>query len=194
MSSDAWWEIKPVRLAASYHHATSLANCEVHNLNCNVTLKEKGRGCWSCARLLCENTSYLKSYETWSSRGLSRIFATFDASGSKVLFGRSRVSGNKSDEGKRVIWYGQVRYANMALACRKLPHSVQETTAVHQIFGGYLRSQVRCLKCKAESNTYDPCLDLSVDINTSTNLQKALKDFIKVDHIGGRDNKYKCSA
>ncbi|KAG2179456.1 hypothetical protein INT44_006302 [Umbelopsis vinacea] len=76
----------------------------------------------------------------------------------------------------------------------KLPHNVQETTAVHQIFGGYLRSQVRCLKCKAESNTYDPCLDISVDINTSTNLQKALRDFIKVDHIGGRDNKYKCSA
>ncbi|KAG2180031.1 hypothetical protein INT43_003818 [Umbelopsis isabellina] len=76
----------------------------------------------------------------------------------------------------------------------KLPHSVQETTAVHQIFGGYLRSQVRCLKCKAESNTYDPCLDLSVDINTSNTLHRALRDFIKVDHIGGRDNKYKCSA
>lgn len=91
-----------------------------------------------------------------------------------------------------LIWSSTV--CSYVFGIRKLPHSVQETTAVHQIFGGYLRSQVRCLKCKAESNTYDPCLDLSVDINTSTNLQKALKDFIKVDHIGGRDNKYKCSA
>jgi len=76
----------------------------------------------------------------------------------------------------------------------KLPHSVEETTAVHQIFGGYLRSQVRCLKCRAESNTYDPCLDLSVDINSSNSLLRALREFIKVDRIGGRDNKYKCSA
>src|ERR1700730_11076723 len=79
-------------------------------------------------------------------------------------------------------------------ACSKLPHSVEETTAIHQIFGGYLRSQVRCLKCRAESNTYDPCLDLSVDINSSNSLLRALREFIKVDRIGGRDNKYKCSA
>ena len=47
---------------------------------------------------------------------------------------------------------------------RKYPPRVEATTAMHQIFGGYMQSQVRCAKCGHESNVFDPFLDISLDI------------------------------
>ena len=47
---------------------------------------------------------------------------------------------------------------------QKLDRYSKETTVVNQIFGGFLRSQVVCLYCKAQSNTYDPFMDVSLDI------------------------------
>ena len=46
----------------------------------------------------------------------------------------------------------------------KYPPRVEATTAIHQIFGGYLQSQVLCTKCGHESNVFDPFLELSLDI------------------------------
>lgn len=40
----------------------------------------------------------------------------------------------------------------------------RETTAIHQIFGGYLRSEVKCYTCKNKCFTYDLFMDLSVDV------------------------------
>jgi ubiquitin C-terminal hydrolase len=48
--------------------------------------------------------------------------------------------------------------------CRRLDRYSKETTVVNQIFGGFLRSQVVCLHCKHPSNTYDPFMDISLDI------------------------------
>ena len=42
---------------------------------------------------------------------------------------------------------------------------LDETTFIHRVFGGYLRSQVRCTKCNYRSNTYDPFLDLSLEVS-----------------------------
>jgi len=39
------------------------------------------------------------------------------------------------------------------------------TTFVHRIFGGRLRSQIKCEGVNYESCTYDPFLDLSLEIN-----------------------------
>jgi ubiquitin carboxyl-terminal hydrolase 36/42 len=41
----------------------------------------------------------------------------------------------------------------------------KQTTLVHAIFGGVLRSQVLCSSCKYASNTYEACLDLNLEIN-----------------------------
>lgn len=78
----------------------------------------------------------------------------------------------------------------------KVEPKVEESTMLHGVFGGRLRSQVRCLSCKAESNTFQALLDLSVDIQHSHTLERALKNFIKVDFIGGKDpaTKYHCSS
>ncbi|GAN09760.1 conserved hypothetical protein [Mucor ambiguus] len=77
----------------------------------------------------------------------------------------------------------------------KLPPKVEETALVYQIFGGKLRSQLKCYSCKATSNNYEACLDLSVDLtNKADSLGRAFENFIKVDVIGSDDpnNRYKC--
>ena len=53
---------------------------------------------------------------------------------------------------------------NSDFAHQKLDPLSKETTAINQIFGGYHRSQVICLQCKAKSNTYDYFMDFMLDI------------------------------
>ncbi|KFW67459.1 Ubiquitin carboxyl-terminal hydrolase 36, partial [Pygoscelis adeliae] len=76
--------------------------------------------------------------------------------------------------------------------CTKLDRQTQATTLVHQIFGGYLRSRVKCLVCKSVSDTYDPCLDLALEIRQATNVVRALEMFVKPDLLGG-ENAYMCA-
>lgn len=70
--------------------------------------------------------------------------------------------------------------------------AIANTTLVHQIFGGYLRSQVRCSSCNFCSNTYDPFLDLSLELNNCSSVQLALRQFTDTETLSG-SNKYKCS-
>ncbi|KAI8082314.1 hypothetical protein BDF21DRAFT_338336 [Thamnidium elegans] len=70
----------------------------------------------------------------------------------------------------------------------KLPLNVEQTTLIHQIFGGKLRSQVKCRNCKAVSDNFEGCLDLSVDLNNANSLYKTFDNFIRIDEVEG----YKC--
>uniref|UniRef100_A0A7S4PT56 Ubiquitin carboxyl-terminal hydrolase n=1 Tax=Alexandrium monilatum TaxID=311494 RepID=A0A7S4PT56_9DINO len=72
-----------------------------------------------------------------------------------------------------------------------VPPLVQRTTLIHQLFGGYLRSQVVCQECKHESNTFDPFLDLSLEVRTAATLEKALEGFTKSELVSGQ-NRYRC--
>ncbi|KAJ3526832.1 hypothetical protein NM688_g8210 [Phlebia brevispora] len=74
---------------------------------------------------------------------------------------------------------------------QKIDHKLAETTWVHKIFGGRLRSRVTCLSCHYNSDTFDSILDLSVDIYGMNTLRDALRKFVAVDHLKGAD-KYKC--
>ncbi|KAF5387760.1 hypothetical protein D9615_000611 [Tricholomella constricta] len=73
----------------------------------------------------------------------------------------------------------------------KLDPRLAETTWVHKIFGGQLRSRVTCRDCGHNSDTFDRILDLSVDIHRAEALKEALKKFVAVDYLKGAD-KYKC--
>ncbi|KAI0321385.1 hypothetical protein OF83DRAFT_1051253, partial [Amylostereum chailletii] len=73
----------------------------------------------------------------------------------------------------------------------KLDTKIAETSWVHKIFGGRLRSRVTCSQCHHNSDTFDSILDLSLDIMGSHHLKEALQRFTKVDHLNGT-NKYKC--
>eukprot|EP00993_Chasmostoma_nieuportense_P003694 NODE_439_length_2235_cov_59.694972_g407_i0.p1 GENE.NODE_439_length_2235_cov_59.694972_g407_i0~~NODE_439_length_2235_cov_59.694972_g407_i0.p1 ORF type:complete len:694 (-),score=164.41 NODE_439_length_2235_cov_59.694972_g407_i0:102-2183(-) len=89
----------------------------------------------------------------------------------------------------------------------KVDRQSAETTAIHQIFGGYLRSQVKWsraeeLKALAKlpkhlqapslgntSDTFDPFLILSVEIKGDS-IQKCLANFTQSESLSG-SNKYK---
>eukprot|EP00743_Colponemidia_sp_Colp-15_P011390 GILK01012699.1.p1 GENE.GILK01012699.1~~GILK01012699.1.p1 ORF type:complete len:775 (+),score=148.68 GILK01012699.1:279-2327(+) len=65
-------------------------------------------------------------------------------------------------------------------------------TTIDSILGGYLRSQVKCTECGFESNTFDPFMDLSLDIDRVSSLLESLNSFTKPEMLKG-ENKYRCS-
>ncbi|XP_077172499.1 ubiquitin carboxyl-terminal hydrolase 42 [Paroedura picta] len=74
----------------------------------------------------------------------------------------------------------------------KLDRYSQATTLIYQIFGGYLRSRVKCMNCKAVSDTFDPYLDIPLEIKTAQSVNKALELFVKPEQLDD-ENSYKCS-
>ncbi|KAK4806403.1 hypothetical protein QYF61_016253 [Mycteria americana] len=70
--------------------------------------------------------------------------------------------------------------------------SSQATTIVHQIFGGFLRSRVTCLSCKAVSDSYEAFLDVPLHIKAASSVTAALQDFVKPERLDG-ENCFKCS-
>ncbi|KAI5627255.1 ubiquitin carboxyl-terminal hydrolase 42 isoform X1 [Silurus asotus] len=79
------------------------------------------------------------------------------------------------------------------LPTNKLDRYTQATTLIHQIFGGYLRSRVKCRNCKAVSDTFDPFLDIALDIKNSPSINKALEQFVKPEQLDW-ENAYRCSS
>jgi hypothetical protein len=78
----------------------------------------------------------------------------------------------------------------------KLPiPRLDETTFVHRIFGGYFRSQLKCNKCGYKSNTYDPFLDLALEISKKhiDSLASAFNEFTRKEKLDS-DNQWKCSG
>lgn len=72
---------------------------------------------------------------------------------------------------------------------------LDETTFVHRMFGGYLRSQVCCTKCNYKSNTYDPFLDLSLEVSSKkvNSVYNALNEYMRKETLDTA-NKWKCSG
>jgi Ubiquitin carboxyl-terminal hydrolase len=72
---------------------------------------------------------------------------------------------------------------------------LDETTFIHRIFGGYLRSQLRCTKCGYCSNTYDPFLDLALEVSKKSidNVGTAFLEFTRKETLDS-DNRWKCGG
>ncbi|XAR66764.1 Ubiquitinyl hydrolase 1, partial [Bertholletia excelsa] len=70
--------------------------------------------------------------------------------------------------------------------------SAYERSLVHKIFGGRLRSQVKCMQCSFCSNKFDPFLDLSLEILKAESLQKALVHFTAKEYLDGGERQYQC--
>ncbi|KAJ7228424.1 Usp36 protein [Mycena pura] len=73
----------------------------------------------------------------------------------------------------------------------KIDPKLAETTWVHKIFGGQLRSRVHCSECGYNSDTFDSILDLSLDIHNLNGVRAALRKFVAIDTLKGAD-KYQC--
>ncbi|KAL8116757.1 hypothetical protein AgCh_023062 [Apium graveolens] len=63
---------------------------------------------------------------------------------------------------------------------------------VKQVFGGRLVSKLKCCNCEHLSNTYEPSIDLSLEIKDVTTLQDALESFTKLKKIEDPDTKFIC--
>ena len=70
----------------------------------------------------------------------------------------------------------------------------QSLTPLFKIFGGKLRSQIRCERCDYRSNTIDETYTLNLPLprgNKECTFGEALNQFFEVDRLV-KDNKYKC--
>ncbi|KAF9680661.1 hypothetical protein SADUNF_Sadunf06G0144700 [Salix dunnii] len=67
-----------------------------------------------------------------------------------------------------------------------------ETSLVHKIFGGSLRSQVECQQCSYCSNKFDPFLDLSLEIARADTLPALLQNFTAAEMLDGGEKHYQC--
>ncbi|KAL6534873.1 hypothetical protein OROGR_013548 [Orobanche gracilis] len=70
--------------------------------------------------------------------------------------------------------------------------SAYEKSLVHKIFGGHLRSQVKCMQCSYCSNKFDPFLDLSLEIVRADSLLKALAHFTAKEQLDEGTKQYQC--
>ncbi|KAM7472776.1 hypothetical protein LguiA_010959 [Lonicera macranthoides] len=70
--------------------------------------------------------------------------------------------------------------------------SAYEKSLVHKIFGGSLRSQVKCMQCNYCSDKFDPFLDLSLEIVKADSLYKALAHFTAKEQLDGGERHYQC--
>uniref|UniRef100_A0ACD5UWG4 Uncharacterized protein n=3 Tax=Avena sativa TaxID=4498 RepID=A0ACD5UWG4_AVESA len=69
----------------------------------------------------------------------------------------------------------------------------EETTLVQLMFGGYLRSKIKCTKCGVSSEQRESILDLTVEIDGNINtLEDALHRFTSKEVLDG-DNRYHCT-
>ncbi|XP_017048590.1 LOW QUALITY PROTEIN: ubiquitin carboxyl-terminal hydrolase 36 [Drosophila ficusphila] len=75
---------------------------------------------------------------------------------------------------------------------KELDQLVKETTPLGQIFGGYLRSEVRCLSCNHVSITFQHFQDLLLDIRKADSLEDAFDGHFSRERL--EDMGYKCEG
>ena len=66
-----------------------------------------------------------------------------------------------------------------------------ETTEVQQLFGGHLHSQVVCHACRKASSSYEPFLDLSLELKNAPTVTECLRRFTATEKLNG-DNQFRC--
>ncbi|CAL0311817.1 unnamed protein product [Lupinus luteus] len=69
--------------------------------------------------------------------------------------------------------------------------SFDDVNLVDNIFGGRLLSKLRCSNCGHSSNTYEPLIDMSLEIENVDTLPNALESFTKLEHI---ESNFKCDG
>uniref|UniRef100_A0A3B1K5Z1 Ubiquitin carboxyl-terminal hydrolase n=1 Tax=Astyanax mexicanus TaxID=7994 RepID=A0A3B1K5Z1_ASTMX len=71
-----------------------------------------------------------------------------------------------------------------------LDRETEGTNLIKQIFEGCMRSRVKCLSCRAESDTFEPYMDVALDIREAEDLTDALRQFVRSEQLDG----YKCNV
>ncbi|XP_048193536.1 ubiquitin carboxyl-terminal hydrolase 17-like protein 6 [Perognathus longimembris pacificus] len=88
-------------------------------------------------------------------------------------------------------------FESMEQSCQSCPKGldllVQESSLIREIFGGYWRSQIRCLQCHSTSDTFDPYVDIPLDIEGAQSVGQALGRLVMPEELSG-ENSYHCAA
>lgn len=85
-----------------------------------------------------------------------------------------------------------IHESSLAATHPKPSHEVALTSFIYRIFGGRTRSQIKCSQCSYESNTYEPFLNLSLEVTRASTVDRALEKFTEGEVLDGA-NKYRCS-
>ncbi|XP_024986567.1 ubiquitin carboxyl-terminal hydrolase 20-like [Cynara cardunculus var. scolymus] len=78
------------------------------------------------------------------------------------------------------------------LKAKDVRFSSQNDNLAKQVFGGRVVSKLRCCNCNHCSDTYEPSVDLSLEIEDANNISTALESFTKVEHLGDEEIKFTC--
>ncbi|TKY70015.1 Ubiquitin carboxyl-terminal hydrolase 20 [Spatholobus suberectus] len=77
------------------------------------------------------------------------------------------------------------------LDLRKSNLNFEDDNLVEKVFGGRLISKLQCCSCGHTSDTYEPLIDMSLEIENVDSLPCALESFTKVENI---DAKFRCDS
>jgi ubiquitin carboxyl-terminal hydrolase 36/42 len=96
-----------------------------------------------------------------------------------------------SHEFLRFVIEGMQKNLLSGMDAGRLDARVKESTLVHQVFGGYLQSRVKCLACGHGSSTFDALLDLSLEVRQADSIDRALRYFVQPERLC-KNNRYRC--
>ncbi|XP_060652138.1 ubiquitin carboxyl-terminal hydrolase 36 [Drosophila nasuta] len=170
-------------------HIPALANWLVsessHLENCNISESCGGNGC-----IICAMAKTLQS--TQSNQSAVRPFLIY----TKLRqICKHMVVGRQEDAHEFLRFLVEAMEKAYLMRFRnykELDQLVKETTPLNQIFGGYLRSEVRCLSCNHVSITFQHFQDLLLDIRKADTLEEAFDGYFSRERL--EDMGYKCEG